>query len=194
MVLGSREELEERARLAFPAKGSQEYIDRVAERNNDISAAESLTALILLSRSIQKIGMDTENLALCRDSNGRPFFEDSTIDFSISHSHGAVAVAISDSCRVGIDVEAADMSPERVKKLADRYLSATEASAISSAEDFCRLWTQREAYVKQSGTPLADALADGIPSGVNIYNFDVFGFPAALCFTGNEEIRVLCER
>ena len=193
-VTAARDELEESARRAFPAKGSQEYIDRVAERKNDTSAAESLTALILLSRLMQKLGVDTDDLTLCRNSDGRPYFENSAIDFSISHSHGAVAVAISDSCRVGIDVETKDISPERVKKLADRYLSAAEAASLSSTEDFCRLWTQREAYVKQSGTPLADALANGIPSEVNIFNFEIFGSPVALCFAGNEEIRVLGEK
>ena len=192
-VSGSRDELEDGARLAFPAYISQEYIDDVARRRNDAAATEGLGALILLSRLATRIGADTERLELCRNENGRPYFEGSELDFSISHSRGIVAVAISDTCKVGIDVEAADMSSERVRKLADRYLSPSEASSLSSTEDFLRLWTQREAYVKQSGTPLAEALANGIPSDVKLYELNVFDSPATLCFSGNEEIRLLMD-
>ena len=184
-------ELEKSVRSAFPAKKNENFLDGITARKNSESVADSLTALLLLSKLLGKIGTDVDSLVLCRDKNGRPYFENSSLDFSVTHSHGVVAVALSDSGRVGIDVESSNMTPERAEKLAERYLSKEEASSLSSVEDFLRVWTEREAYVKQSGTPLADALKNGIGSDVRIYHFEICGFPASLCFAEEQKIEIV---
>lgn len=185
----ARRELEENVRRAFPT--SKDFIYEITERKSDESAIESLTALVLLAKLLKGIGADAGKLVLCRDKNGRPYFENSSLDFSISHSHGVVAVALSDSGRVGIDVESSDMSKERAERLANRYLSVKEASSLSSVEEFLLVWTEREAYVKQSGTPLTDALKNGISDRVEIHRFKIFGHPASICYTGKQQIEIV---
>ena len=187
----SRKALGESVRAAFPAKENKEFLDEITARKNNESVKDSLTALILLSKLVKKLGADVDSLVLCREKNGRPYFENSSLDFSITHSHGVVAVAITDSGRVGIDVESSNMTPERAERLAQRYLSAKEASSLSSVEDFFSVWTEREAYVKQNGTPLADALKNGVGSDVKIYHFEICGFPASLCFAGEQKIEII---
>ena len=82
----------------------------------------------------------------------------SNIEFSLSHTKCAIAVAI-DRQPVGIDVEAV-VSPQRI---ADRHflehtMNAAERQMIAEAADPClmftELWTRKEALVKARGTGL----------------------------------------
>ena len=188
---GKVKDLDFSVRQAFPNANNKRFIDGITARKNEESVSNSLTALVLLARLAGKMGAELDKLILCREENGRPFFENSSLDFSITHSHNVVAVALSDQGRVGIDVEASDMSIERAGRLAERYLSEKEASSLSSVEDFLRIWTEREAYVKQSGAPLTDALKNGIECDVEICHFEILGYPASICFVGEQKIEII---
>ena len=77
---------------------------------------------------------------------GKPYFPDLDIYFSISHSHGICAVAVSDH-PVGVDVEIikAAYSPH----LIERSLSEQEKTGFDS--DFTRIWCRKEAVAKMTG-------------------------------------------
>jgi len=73
-------------------------------------------------------------------------------DFNISHSGDIVTCAISQTGRIGIDVERhRELEPQRFK----RYFS-TDALAWMGhdAKRFIQLWTQKEAIIKASGVGL----------------------------------------
>ena len=72
--------------------------------------------------------------------------------FSISHCKQGIAVAISDE-PIGIDIEAIrPLSEGLVQKAMNPQEQAQIAAAANPAQEFIRLWTRKEAYVKMQGT------------------------------------------
>lgn len=97
-------------------------------------------------------------VGVSRAANGRPC-ADPPADVSMSHSGNWVAVALSETGRIGIDVET-----ERpvAPSLAKRCLSTDELSWLEEVEPgaprthrFFRMWTAKEAYLKAIGVGLA---------------------------------------
>ncbi len=107
---------------------------------------ERYTAYRLLSQILSKeLGCDAESLTLDFDENGRPYLLESGrrsgIDFSISHSGELVLVAVSDSSRVGADLQI-EVSEECGGRLDKRFaLSSSiapllEKTGIFGAENY----------------------------------------------------------
>ena len=158
------------------------YIDLIAEKSNAESARESLAALVLLGRAAEWMWIDTEELTLDRSQNGKPFFRDCSVAFSLTHSKGYIAAALSDEGEVGIDIEASDYSREKAQKLAQRYFCDGEKEEFARApEDFLRIWTKKEAYVKLWGITMAEQMSGGNQEKVAYRHFDVEGYPLTLC-------------
>lgn len=86
---------------------------------------------------------------------GKPFFEDSPIHFSITHTKHHVFAALSDR-PIGIDAEERDRSISLA--LADKILSPAEKARFALADDkqaaLLRLWVQKEAAAKRTGVGL----------------------------------------
>lgn len=130
---------------------------------------------------------------------GKPFLTAGP-HFSLSHSHGAVAAAVSDR-PVGADLERIRAFPE---KLPGRVLSPGEQKWFTARgelkRDFFTLWTLKESFLKYLGTGLR-----GFPNDTEFYEaagrwrlrgselkFSVFlekDFLAAVC--GEEEMVTL---
>ena len=122
---------------------------------NEKAARLSLSALFLLHRA-GVVG------TLTYDDNGRPYFEERTCDFSITHTQNHVFCAILDgedsSARVGIDAEDLDRPDlSNFADLADRWFAEGEQKRFLQSptkETFLRIWTRKEAYVKYTGEGL----------------------------------------
>lgn len=108
-----------------------------------------------------------EHPRLEHDDKGAPYLpEHPDLWVSISHCRTAVAVAVSPSGRVGIDVECRRKIGDG---LMERVCTEDELAAMRSAEDsvmaFLQLWTCKEAVLKMRGTgiqgfeSMVDALA-----------------------------------
>lgn len=86
---------------------------------------------------------------------GKPFFQDSPVHFSISHTKTQVFCVLSDR-PVGIDAEDLDR-PIRLE-LAEKILSPTEISYYEQSRDkrdtLLRFWVLKEAAAKCSGEGL----------------------------------------
>lgn len=86
---------------------------------------------------------------------GKPYFENSPLHFSISHTkyHAFCALA---ECPVGIDAEEMDRSIS--PRLAEKILSPAEKERYAAAPDrqtaLLRLWVLKEAAVKLTGDGL----------------------------------------
>ncbi len=82
------------------------------------------------------------------------------LSFSISHTRGCVACAITSNAALGIDVERIDQ-PLRVQEIADQHFSKEETASLRQyAEEtqnirFVELWTLKEAFVKAIGVGLS---------------------------------------
>lgn len=82
-----------------------------------------------------------------------------SIQFNLSHSGQKMLVAVTDDCRVGIDLEYTPKSIE-VTALSKRYFSPEEKQLLSTCPTnqrtilFLKLWTCKEALLKASGSGL----------------------------------------
>jgi 4'-phosphopantetheinyl transferase len=95
---------------------------------------------------------------------GRPILpQDETIQFSISHTHDLVAVALTARARIGIDLEYRQSHwdlPELAKRIFSeedlRLFQALPGNEAPTA--FFRAWTRKEAYLKARGEGIAEGL------------------------------------
>jgi len=100
---------------------------------------------------------------------GRP-----RLHFSLSHTRGLVACAVSLDHEVGLDVEASDRAGDGLD-IAGRFFAPAELALLREAapddrpEVFVRIWTLKEAYLKATGQGLSSVPLDCIafePLGV----------------------------
>ena len=100
---------------------------------------------------------------------GKPFLlaadgRSSPLFFSLTHTRGLVACAISDS-NVGIDAEAMDRDAD-VDGVSGRFFAPAERAALQQCtgtarrERFFELWTLKEALLKGIGLGLSHPLED----------------------------------
>jgi len=83
--------------------------------------------------------------------HGAPYLEDGPY-FSISHCKQGIAVVVSDR-PVGIDIEGLrKVDDGLVRKTMNTQEQAQIAAAANPEQEFIRLWTRKEAYVKMLGT------------------------------------------
>ena len=112
---------------------------------------------------------------------GKPFFEDGPF-FSISHSRGLVACAISNDQEVGLDVEAyRPIRPENLRN----WFTADEMDVIQNAVDpeteLMQWWTIKEALFKGQGEEAS--LSDDSEWRLVLPNLDK-GYSTALVVRG----------
>ena len=169
---------------------------RIKEIKNKSAQALSLAARSALRDAL---GNNEEHIIL-RTENRKPYFDDASLLFSLSHSDPIAVAALSDS-EIGVDLEFID--PERrTSDIARRFFSNSERSRMSSAIDpilaFYALWTKKEAYAKLTGKGLTENLSRDLPRElfVDQYLLEDRGKKAILsvCHTKDEQISVLNER
>ena len=117
----------------------------------------SLTAGLLTGLELsRRTGIPQGKLRYRHGRFGKPYLIGSELQFSISHTKGAVCAAFSDAGEVGADIERKD---RRVtQRLYERVLSDAEKPLVKSGEDFVRLWVQKEAFLKRLGTGIASSI------------------------------------
>lgn len=82
---------------------------------------------------------------------GKPFAENLSVNFNISHSGDMVICAVSDK-KIGIDIE--KIRPYN-PKAAEKFATEKELEYIRSNENgFFEIWTLKEAFFKCTGTGL----------------------------------------
>ena len=96
------------------------------------------------------------------------------LHFSLSHTRGLVACAVSLDHEIGLDVEAWDRAGDGLD-IAGRFFAPAELALLREAapgdrpEVFVRIWTLKEAYIKATGRGLSSFPLDCIafePLGV----------------------------
>ncbi|MCY4178951.1 MAG: 4'-phosphopantetheinyl transferase superfamily protein [Litoreibacter sp.] len=129
---------------------------RFAEDRRDYVAAHALTRFMLGDVT----GQAPKDLRFVFGRYGKPALltpsgQSSAPAFNLSHTRGCVAVALSATGDIGVDVEA--ISRTVPDGIADRYFSRPELEAIHTAPDkdmaerFFTYWTLKEAYLKATG-------------------------------------------
>lgn len=83
---------------------------------------------------------------VAKGKNNKPYFKDyPEVRFSVSHSGDIVLLAIGHT-EIGIDIE--KIRPLDYTALAERYFSAGEAAEIKCLDDYFKVWTRKEAFLK----------------------------------------------
>lgn len=103
------------------------------------------------------LNLNNADLAFCKNAYGKPYlagFPD--FQFNISHTRSAIAIGISDKS-IGVDIEKIKSSD---LKIAERFFCKNEFDYILSSEErreklFCKVWTEKEAYIKWVGKGLS---------------------------------------
>lgn len=140
---------------------------------------DSLSYLLRLLR--EKYGIPAQTL--CFGEHGKPYLKGHPVRFNLSHSGDLLAVAVSDQ-EVGLDVQ------KRTEK-GYPFLRA-RLKAEEQTEDFFRLWTAKEAYVKLRGNTLAHTLSSieykngrlyekGVPLSVSLSFYELGDCAVAVC-------------
>ncbi len=95
---------------------------------------------------------------ILRDDMGKPYFKDFPLHFNVSHSGEYLAIAVSDS-PIGVDIQ----EPKNIKDgMYRKVVQPEEAELINEdrQNDFLRLWTLKESFVKAEGRGLRISLKD----------------------------------
>ena len=145
---------EENLREHFSSSMSQGFIDTLCQKNSEKAKRESICAYLNLANLLDTQGIDTKSLNLKRTPDGKPYFDNSSISFSISHTDKYFAVAISDS-EVGIDIESKDLRKDKQNSISKRFFLPSETEYACDRDSFLRVWTFKEAYAKMKGLPLS---------------------------------------
>lgn len=124
-------------------------------RRERAAALHDLGDRLLFHAVRQEFGIHREELVLRRTSQGKPYFENSPVRFSISHCPGLVCCAL---CRSPVGVDAEVVRPYR-PRLAERICTEDELEAVRSASDpslqLTVLWTLKESRMKLAGAGLS---------------------------------------
>lgn len=132
-------------------KQRRERVDRLLdEKAKKLSVlAETLLRFVLNEQGITDFAISTLE-------NGKPFLLGGQKSFNLSHSHDICVCAVSD-VEIGCDVE---KIAKANLKIGERFFSKTENAYLSSlsadkeSQEFYRLWTLKESYVKAIGKGL----------------------------------------
>ncbi len=130
---------------------------RIAKKRSDEDKLLALAAGLLAGQELsRRSGIPREKLRYSHGAFGKPYLEGSGVQFSLSHTRGAVCAAFSESGEVGADIERKDRRVS--ERLYSRVLSENEKPLVHTGEEFIRLWVQKEAFLKRLGTGIADDL------------------------------------
>lgn len=144
----------------------QAKIDAVKSKGDKIL---SLGAGLLLKKAFEKNGIEYEGAKFSCNEYGKPFVENRSVFFSLSHSRSCVACAVSDR-KVGCDIEAVrDVGGN----LAKRFFSDSEYKTLllcrtkeEKLDAFFRIWTAKESFLKAVGTGIRVSLKSfSVPLG-----------------------------
>lgn len=123
----------------------------------------------LLSRAMmrtvlaQYLESTCDQIAFGANGFGKPILtscKQPSLHFNLTHSRGAVALAVSATREVGIDIEDRHRAVE-FRALADRFFAEPEARHLRDLEGEClrdaffAIWTLKEAFVKGIGRGLS---------------------------------------
>lgn len=120
-----------------------------------------LSRLLLLWELEQRTGIPQVKIEFVRGTHGKPYLKGSNLQFSLSHTKGAVCVAFSDKGEIGVDVERA---ARRVRPDLYKNVLCEEELAALDSSGFLHFWVQKEAFLKRLGLGITQDLR-----GVNTF-------------------------
>lgn len=138
-------------------KFPKDYQDKIKNFRRWQDAQSSILGRLLLYKGIKKINkIDIQYDDLKYTKYQKPYLENSSLKFNISHSGEIVVCALCNNYEIGIDIEIMtsiellDFKGQMTSKEWDSILSSN-----NSKKSFFEYWTQKEAVIKAHGSGLA---------------------------------------
>jgi 4'-phosphopantetheinyl transferase len=121
---------------------------------------------------------DPCGLRFSRNPQGKPFLENSGLEFNLSHSHDRLLIAVTAGRAVGVDIEFR-RSGLNMESIAKRWFAPEEQAFFQALENpeegFFEIWSKKEAYVKALGLGIYQELNTfAVPLGESPF-FPVLG-------------------
>ena len=110
--------------LAFFESKLQGRVEASKNSMHPVKRTQHLAARLLLQEMLPEVHINSIEYA----ANGKPYFVNASIHFSVSHCNGFAACVISEEGPVGIDIE---LIHDRIKKVAPKFLHTTELEKIN---------------------------------------------------------------
>jgi 4'-phosphopantetheinyl transferase len=116
------------------------------------------------------------NPVILKSNYGKPYLKDfPALEFNLSHSESKAIFAITANEPIGVDIEYKNNNID-FRDLAKSYFSPAEIKSLEFAknfhEEFLKLWTRKEAYLKMKGIGLSECLLKkDIPKCYTVYDF-----------------------
>lgn len=141
---------------------------------------------------VQELGAPSQ-IRYRMGENGKPYYADLPVFFSVSHSEGFVFAA-ADGKEVGVDIQ--KKRGNAICGIAKRFYAPEELSRAECLEEqeriqfLYRLWTRKEAYGKFTGEGVAPYLKQPVESLRGVRFFEVpapEGYEISVCTPYTEE-------
>lgn len=108
---------------------------------------------LLLKKSMLLFGYDYSLESIKTTEHGKPYFENSSFSFNISHSEEYVVCAISNDEQINLGIDIEKVKPIKIDGFSAVF-SPEEKKEIDSYNKFYTCWTRKEAIVKADGRGL----------------------------------------
>ncbi|MBE6900886.1 MAG: 4'-phosphopantetheinyl transferase superfamily protein [Ruminococcaceae bacterium] len=130
----------------------------VLDKKQEESRIQSLVGGLLLRSEISKrTGAPMKKIVFDKGAHGKPYIKGGGIQFSLSHTKGAVCAAFADDeGEIGVDIERRDRRASEALKR--KTLSENEKALVTSDAAFVRIWVKKEAFLKRTGIGIATKL------------------------------------
>ena len=155
--------VESARRVAATTDGERERASRF-RRPSDAERYLSAHGALRLVLA-EYLGCDPVALRLGARDNGKPFLEDASLEFNLSHSGALALIAVARSRQVGIDVELIRPISDLVS-LAARVCTPGELATLTALAEphrqraFFAMWTRKEALAKATGEGISAVVRD----------------------------------
>ncbi len=166
-----------------------EHISKI--KSYDYKLMSTLAYTCFADTLQEATGVNISQISITENEHGKPIITDRDLHFNISHSKNAVMCALSDKS-IGVDIEHITQKRDSIIK---KCFTDTEAAWVRTDEDFFRIWTLKESYLKATGTGiispltrLSFTLGDKIvchdeqkASTLNFYSGSAYGYAYSVC-------------
>jgi phosphopantetheinyl transferase len=135
--------------LAFFESKLEGRVEASKNSMHPVKRTQHLAAKLLLQEMLPEVHINSIEYA----ANGKPYFVNESVHFSVSHCNGFAACVISEEGPVGIDIE---LIQDRIKKVAPKFLHHSELEKINTLNEEAQLkemsfvWAAKEAMYKMN--------------------------------------------
>jgi phosphopantetheine--protein transferase-like protein len=157
-------------------------------RDENIGSEDLIFRCLKKYAEMKRLSCEPEKVKIARNQNGKPYFENLDVSFSLSHTVGLKIVAMS-GYNVGADAELIRDIDSR-EKIAERFFTRSEFIKIKTARDFFSTWAAKEAYSKYTSFGIASFKKFDVHklNDVFVKKLDVGRKYAAYCVSIDREI------